>query len=348
MNDSGLNSVHKDFTYHFTKCAIISNITMYFARVTVLKKIDTKQNYVVQQCDDYVQSANTLFHFMQRYEYLSALLRRRALVPRYCQENIAYLNLKIDENKYDQILVLQKCFCDIPFHKLTEVFEIRSEDEALRDFDAKDRLAFECSNTHPAYYGNYAIALSKQWGESHGLQPVQYANETSDFTNSFSAVINSIYKTDDIPDVFADDILRRLSFMKPLRGSMRRRFQDRWVEVQKNFHDEREWRFVPPQDALDVLHLDCVIANPAKMRLMQDTDGINKYLEHEMARPAWLEFSFDDVRYLIVPTIQALIELIKEIWKLPADGFSNSESVKTGKSVLISKILVLDEIRKDW
>ena len=67
MNDSGLNSVHKDFTYHFTKCAIISNITMYFARVTVLKKIDTKQNYVVQQCDDYVQSANTLFHFMQRY-----------------------------------------------------------------------------------------------------------------------------------------------------------------------------------------------------------------------------------------------------------------------------------------
>lgn len=67
-----------------------------------------------------------------------------------------------------------------------------------------------------------------------------------------------------------------------------------------------------------------------------------------MARPAWLEFSFDDVRYLIVPTIQARIELIHEIWKLPADGFANSESVKTGKSVLISKILVLDEIRKDW
>ena len=55
MNDSGLNSVHKDFTYHFTKCAIIFNITMYFARVTVLKKIDTKQNYVVQQCDDYAR-----------------------------------------------------------------------------------------------------------------------------------------------------------------------------------------------------------------------------------------------------------------------------------------------------
>ena len=60
-----------------------------------MKEIDTKQKLILQKCDDYVQSANTLFHFMQRHEYLSALLKRRALVPRYCQENIAYLNLEI-------------------------------------------------------------------------------------------------------------------------------------------------------------------------------------------------------------------------------------------------------------
>ena len=51
---------------------------------------------------------------------------------------------------------------------------------------------------------------------------------------------------------------------------------------------------------------------------------------------------------MIVPTIQARIELIKEILALPSDGFSASESENIGKSVLISKILVLDEIRKDW
>ena len=49
-----------------------------------MKEIDTKQKLILQKCDDYVQSANTLFHFMQRHEYLSALLKRRALVPRYC------------------------------------------------------------------------------------------------------------------------------------------------------------------------------------------------------------------------------------------------------------------------
>ena len=59
-------------------------------------------------------------------------------------------------------------------------------------------------------------------------------------------------------------------------------------------------------------------------------------------------WSLADIRYLIVPTIQARIELIKEILALPPEGFSTSESENIGKSVLISKILVLDEIRKDW
>lgn len=147
------------------------------------------------------------------------------------------------------------------------------------NFDTADRLAFERSNTHPAYYGGYAIALSKQWGESHGLQPVQYANGMSDFTNSLSEVINSAYEADDLPDLYVNDILRRLSFIKPLRGLMRRRFQDTWINVQKNFHDEREWRFVLPQSALDALQFDSVIANPKKLRMMEvwlgSTDILN-------------------------------------------------------------------------
>ena len=49
----------------------------------------------VQHPDAFDFFLATLFHFMQRQEYLSALLQRRALVPRYCQENIAYLNLEI-------------------------------------------------------------------------------------------------------------------------------------------------------------------------------------------------------------------------------------------------------------
>lgn len=43
--------------------------------------------------DDYAQSANTLFNFMKRKEYLINILRKKALIPRYCLENIEYLNI---------------------------------------------------------------------------------------------------------------------------------------------------------------------------------------------------------------------------------------------------------------
>mgnify|MGYP000076990823 FL=1 len=45
--------------------------------------------------DDYAQSANTLFHFMKKQEYLNSILRRRAIIPRYCVETIDYLSIKI-------------------------------------------------------------------------------------------------------------------------------------------------------------------------------------------------------------------------------------------------------------
>ena len=33
--------------------------------------------------DDYAQSANTLFHFMKKQEYLNSILRGRAIIPRF-------------------------------------------------------------------------------------------------------------------------------------------------------------------------------------------------------------------------------------------------------------------------
>ena len=67
---------------------------------------------------DYVQSANTLFHFMKQFGYLRTILSKRAIVPRYCIETMDYLHIKCGENDFSEVAVLQKCFCDIPLHKL--------------------------------------------------------------------------------------------------------------------------------------------------------------------------------------------------------------------------------------
>lgn len=74
--------------------------------------------------DDYAQSANTLFHFMKKQEYLNSILRRRAIIPRYCVETIDYLSIKNGTRLFNEVAILQKCFCDIPFHKLAEYPEV--------------------------------------------------------------------------------------------------------------------------------------------------------------------------------------------------------------------------------
>ena len=60
-----------------------------------------------------VQSANALFNFMKKLEYLKKILERKAIVPRYNLENVSYLN-----TDYNSIMLPMVCFCDINLHKV--------------------------------------------------------------------------------------------------------------------------------------------------------------------------------------------------------------------------------------
>lgn len=62
----------------------------------------------------------------------------------------------------------------------------------------------------------------------------------------------------------------------------------------------------------------------------------------------WLAFDYNDIKYLIVPTNQSRLDCISFILNLPNSHFDLDPDVAVQKSVLISKILVLNEIRKDW
>lgn len=300
--------------------------------------------------DDYAQSANTLFHFVTKPEYLKSILTRSAIVPRYCIETVDYLNISYGNQKFRDVAILQKCFCDIPFHKLADTFSVAGVGEAYDSLSLAEKTELEKNNTHFAYYGEYAIAFSKSWGEEKRLQPVHYLNTDSQYTKDFSALFEAVFSSDDIPDIYAQDILNRLAYIKPLRGIMKRRFNRNdapsiTVEINKNFHDEREWRFVPSGEILTPLDLESVIANPNIIHLYNE---INKGLENDRYKNIWLRFSYDDIRYIIVPDISARFDIIQAIMNLSEECFERKEDIPMQKSVLISKILVLSEIRKDW
>lgn len=310
-------------------------------------------SYIAVPVDDYAQSANTLFHFMEKSEYLKDILVNRAIVPRYCIEDIGYLNIGDTETKYKEIAVLQKCFCDIPFHKLTENFSLQGVGEAFEELSQEEKLRAVTNNTHTDFYGSYGIGFSKEWGEKHNLQPVHYLNVASGYTEEFSRILGIVLPAKDIEDEYADDILNRLSFIKPLRGIMKRQVQkmdkkEVRVEFWKNFHDEKEWRYVPRSENLAECHVERIIANPYMLKLGEAIKRINKNLKAEVYEKLWLDYDFDDVRYIIVPNAQARLDIIGTIMSISRDKFKNKEQIEQTQYILISKILVLDEIRKDW
>lgn len=304
--------------------------------------------------EDYRQSANTLFHFMKEAKYLNDILNRKAIIPRYCIENIEYLKIKQGDNNFKEIAVLQKCFCDIPFHKLSEKYSLNGVGENFDKLSDEEKKSASSNNTHTDFYGEYAIAFSKKWGETHNLQPIHYVNEYSSFFTEFLEYSNYCLNSDEVSDIVVNDFLSRLSFVKPIRGIMKRKVKksekNEYVDVEfyKNFHDEKEWRYVPKQIKTTSLKMENVIANPHILK-SQDYNcyKISDELVNEKFRSLWLSYEYDEIRYLIVPNSRARIEMIETIMNIPDKMFQKQSDILTQKYILISKIVVLDEIRRD-
>lgn len=300
--------------------------------------------------DDYAQSANTLFNFMKEEKYLKGILQQKAIKPRYCVETVDYLNIHKGDIQFNEVAVLQKCFCDIPFHKLADTFPLNGTGENFEKLGAEEKAELERNNTHFDYYGKYAIAFSKTWCEQHNFQPIHYLNKDSHYTEDFRNLFQHILTDTDVLDQYVQDVINRLSYIKPLRGIMKRKVrlkgvEDIEVELYKNFHDEREWRYVPKSSSLEALSMGAVIANPKMVALHRE---ISQQLEDEKYNELWLKFSYDDIRYIIVPDAHSRINIIKEIMDLPMEKFDDGNNIELQKQILISKILVLDEIRRDW
>ena len=316
---------------------------------------------------EYTQSANSLFHFMQERKFLLTSLKKKALFPRYCEEQIDYLNLQDSEMVFPKIAVLEKCFCDISLHNIGKEFDTELDLNSSKDLDEEIKEKVPTRGSHTDFYGKYGIAFSKRWGEEKGIQPVWYINEEGEVPQILQEVWRLMMNTEELPEILSDDILYRLTYIKPLKGRMARKTfisiedvkKEQYVTYVKNFHDEREWRYVPNKESLKLAELDCVLANMNMMEASassrSNTDSINANIEiGGKYRCLWLDYSYDDIKYLIVPNSTERLNLIKEIMELPDGNFNlnqeqpnKEDEIKIKKVLLASKILVLNEIERD-
>lgn len=241
------------------------------------------------------QSADTLFHFVGELEHLTSILKNDALIPRYCMENVDYLQIPHKCIAYPMI-----CFCDINLHKIHE---------------------------HVKFYGGYGIAFSKIWGINRGIQPVQYVNNCSalckDFSEAFRMAEGSTYT-----DKAHDFLLSQMCFLKPIEGNMERKSKS----IHKNFTDECEWRFVPG------------VSSEELPQVLVDDDVVRKELFSKSlieAKNVWLNFLFDDIKYIIVKNREDADKIIKII-------IAKRNIKRFEKYSLISKIFIWDEMKGDF
>lgn len=232
--------------------------------------------------------ADTLFTFMTELDFLISAIKTSMLSPRYCDEDISYLNI----NGLEKIALPMKCFCDINMHKLNE---------------------------HLSWYGFYGIAFSKEWGMTKGIQPIQYINPHSalckDFSQAFSSALKSKSKKQTLAQKqMKNFLLHELMYYKPYSGYMENR--NSRIKELKCFTDECEWRFVPDvtKAGFEQFYYDEHIFNAGIL-----TDLSNSMINISEIS---LTFEYKDIKYIIVKTQEDFVKLTNEIEQIELDKIS--------------------------
>jgi len=235
--------------------------------------------------------SRTLFHFTRSLEFLKGILTT-GFYPRYCLEDTRYIGL-------DYYGIPMTCFCDIPMSRISD---------------------------HTAFYGEYGIGMTKEWGSKNKLEPLIYVSPVGavpDFLNYLMRTNeNEIHDTNKhIYHELTNHFTRIMVLTKPLSGNM----LIGGKAVEKDFYQENEWRYVP--DGCEGLS-------------QGDFDKEKDARNLELTKRA-LPFTPVDVKYLFVKSdseIPAIFDFIqKKLGHWPLNDIK----------ILSTRITSLETIAKD-
>lgn len=253
-------------------------------------------------------SSNTLFHFTSERKYLLSILENN-FQPRYCFEILSGAMAKTKLPDWWNRGIPMTCFCD---------------------------LTLSNTSKHLATYGDYGLGLTKEWGQKNGITPVLYVHKDSPLIEcvkiSVATLEQSLIRSmsgndDDVLNRIADGLKSLIDFTKPYKGNFKRK-----GKLVKNvrFYDEREWRYVP-QNAPVLSEVD-----------MQDTTLL-KQVTDEIWKSSTLEFSPNDIKYIIVKEESEILELYEEIKRIKSPKYTADEIKK-----LQTRIISAQQIREDF
>lgn len=196
-------------------------------------------------------------------------------------------------------------FCDIP---LSEIIE------------------------HTNHYGKYGIGMTKAWGESKGINPIIYLQKKSLLTKALQASIklsikniNKIAKSGEVP---TEDLVESARITSYIKNYECLHDHKRYPKGYR-FYDEKEWRFVP----IETVHGNLVLPHYFDREL--EKLGKNAFNEIK------LDFTPNDIKYLIIENDDEILEIISHI-KAVKKKYADDDIAK-----LSARILTYDQIKYD-
>jgi len=273
----------------------------------------------------YKQSANTLFRFMSEFEYLKESLQEMVFFSRYVKEDVSFLGLEYDGKDLKEIAFPMLCFCDVSLSRISH---------------------------HCKFYGYYGIGFAKSTFEERPINCIRYQNVRdysktvhigkNPFTEAFNQFFgksNNSSSEDSELYKLRDFLWEELTLIKPIKGIMNNN--------KKNFHDEKEWRFVPKTSGGFHLQngekIPYLMNNVEHSELLEST--LNEY-SNELKKDdrrndpnLHLKIEINEIKYIIVKSKKEMLELISFIRNLKLSD--------DDKYLLIASIVVYNQLIED-
>jgi len=259
-----------------------------------------------------VISANSLFHFTSKIEYLLNILSN-GIHPRFCIEDIRAFTPETIGLK--EVAQPMSCFCDIPLSSIHE---------------------------HVSKYGNFGIGFTKEWGMKKGISPVMYVYPHSVSSDLVRLVLFKAFLTQ-MDDKTYDEVIGPMhalkNYFKVSTGQMFNNGEFSGKEF--NFYDEREWRFVPVNQITRL----ALREKSARVFLTKEefiNPEVKEYHNLLMADNCSLTFTPEDIKYIFVSTEN---DVVKVIDYLESDYLKRYP--KMDVRLLFNKIISLEKMLSD-
>lgn len=173
------------------------------------------------------------------------------------------------------------------------------------------------SNVFSARYSRHAIAFTKEWGLRNNVCPIMYSVFDLFPFNDISIVLNA--------------------FIKRFQGTIKKK--GRFME--QVHYEENEWRYVVHQDCVDWL------INKEEYDVWRGTNK-KKPKPSDILVEQKLKFNIDDIVYIIVEQDNQIKKMIQSIRKIKFIGGNTKPIADLDKDILISKLLSMERVKRDF